>query len=114
MKRQNYGVFIGFFLFMVCCSLLTVGAAGSEQTMSEAENRMLQEKPRLSLATYQSGDYFQQYEAYLSDHIPGRAVFLQKAEWLKERIACQGGSLVQVVETTADVGVQQAGAVSIE
>lgn len=109
MKRQNYGVLIGFFLFMVCCSLLTVGAAGSEQTMSEAENRMLQEKPQLSLATYQSGDFFQQYEAYLSDHIPSRAVFLQKAEWLKERIACQGESPVQVVETTADVGVQQAG-----
>lgn len=107
MKKQNHGVLIGFLIFSVVCFFLTLGALGSDKTISEEENRMLQEKPQLSVDSYKSGEYFRQWESYLSDHIPGRAFFLAQAEKLKEVIAYQGESTAQVVETTADIGVQQ-------
>lgn len=107
MSKQNYGTLAGFFIFSLCCLLLLLGALCSEQTVSVQENRMLQDKPQLSVVSYTSGDYFQQYEAYLYDHVPGRALFLEKAERFKAMVAYQGDSTAQVVETTADVGVQQ-------
>ena len=106
--KNKTEILSGFLVLALCCTGLDIGAFFSEQTVSRQENRTLQVKPQLSVQSYLSGDYFRQWEEYLSDHVPGRALFLQAAETVEQAIAYSGkAASAQIVETTVDVGVQQ-------
>ena len=43
-----------------------------DKAMSENENRMLQQKPKLTLSAIADGSYMKKYETYLTDQFPGR------------------------------------------
>ena len=106
--KNKVEILSSFLVLALCCIGLDVGAFFSGQTVSQQENRTLQVKPQISVQSYLSGDYFRQWEDYLSDHVPGRALFLQAAETVEQTMAYSGkAASAQIVETTADVGVQQ-------
>lgn len=106
--KNKTEILSSFLVLALCCIGLDVGAFFSGQTVSQQENRTLQVRPQLSVQSYLSGDYFRQWEDYLSDHVPGRALFLQAAETVEQTMAYSGkAASAQIVETTADVGVQQ-------
>lgn len=106
--KKRIEILSGFLAVLLCCVVLDLGAVCSGETVSEQENRMLQARPQCSVQSYFSGEYFRQWEAYLSDHVPGRASFLQLAEKLEQAVADPRGlTSAQIVETTADMGGQQ-------
>lgn len=114
--KNKAEILSGFLVLAFCCVGLNVGALLSGQTVSQQENRTLQAKPQLSVQSYFSGDYFRQWESYCSDHVPGRTLFLQPAATVERAMGYSGrAASAQLIETKADVGVQQeAQAVSSE
>lgn len=73
MKKQNIVAAILF-----CGFILTIAAGyllpGSD--FSEMEKRYLAESPQFSWKTLSSGEWSRQAEDYLSDHVPGRNLFV--------------------------------------
>lgn len=65
-------------LFLIC--LLNIVWPSRE--FSEKENRMLEQKPELTLSSIESGRFMEQYESYQSDQIAGRDLWVQ----LKTRV----------------------------
>ena len=65
-------------LFLIC--LLNIVWPSRE--FSEKENRMLEQKPELTLSVIESGRFMEQYESYQSDQIAGRDLWVQ----LKTRV----------------------------
>ncbi len=65
-------------LFLIC--LLNIVWPSRE--FSEKENRMLEQKPELTLSGIESGRFMEQYESYQSDQIAGRDLWVQ----LKTRV----------------------------
>ena len=88
--KNKVEILSSFLVLALCCIGLDVGAFFSGQTVSQQENRTLQVKPQISVQSYLSGDYFRQWEDYLSDHVPGRALFLQAAETVEQTMAYSG------------------------
>lgn len=73
MRKHNV---IGAFLF---CGFLVIMAAGylfPKAAFSEMEKRYLAEAPKLSWETVFSGDWSSEAEEYLTDHVPGRNLFV--------------------------------------
>ena len=73
MKKNNVA---GAFLF---CGFLFIIAAGyllPKSDFSEMEKRYLAEAPVLSWKNVFSGDWSSEAEAYLTDHVPGRNLFV--------------------------------------
>lgn len=65
-------------LFLIC--LLNI--VWPSRDFSEKENRMLEQKPELTLSGIESGRFMEQYESYQSDQIAGRDLWVQ----LKTRV----------------------------
>lgn len=65
-------------LFLIC--LLNIVWPSRE--FSEKENRMLEQRPELTLSGIESGRFMEQYESYQSDQIAGRDLWVQ----LKTRV----------------------------
>ena len=64
---------------LFCLFLLGMAAAylfQPEKTFSEREKRYLAEKPALTAENILSGDWGEEAEAYLADHMPGRDFFV--------------------------------------
>lgn len=59
--------FLGM-LILFCLANLIFG----DRTFSEQENRVLRQKPEMTLASVKSGEYMDSYESYLSDQFAGR------------------------------------------
>ena len=60
-------------LFLVCFSLLTiVNLLKKDQSISEEENRILAEKPKITADSLLNGIYMERYEEYVSDQFAGR------------------------------------------
>lgn len=69
-KRQNKLVaflFLGMLGIICLINMIT-----KDKVFSVKENRMLQQKPVLSLASLESGRWMEQYETYVSDQFAGR------------------------------------------
>lgn len=78
-KQSNYGLIILFLMFISIIPILTVRGQNSET--SNIENRVLEPKPIMSKASLLSGEYFNDFEEYFSDHIIGRN------NWIKSHSA---------------------------
>ena len=65
-------------LFLICLSNIV----WPSREFSEKENRMLEQKPELTLSGIESGRFMEQYESYQSDQIAGRDLWVQ----LKTRV----------------------------
>ncbi len=64
-------LFCGFLFSMLALYLLL-----PEQTFSEKEKRYLEQKPQLTWESLSSGEFGEDVESYLADHIPGRDFFV--------------------------------------
>lgn len=64
-------LFCGFLFTMLALYLLL-----PEQTFSEKEKRYLEQKPQLTWESLSSGEFGEEVETYLADHIPGRDFFV--------------------------------------
>ena len=60
-------LFIGFLMLFCLVNVLV-----RDKEFSEKENRMLEQKPKLSWTGIESGRYMKQYESYKSDQFAGR------------------------------------------
>ena len=65
-------MFLG--ILLVVCALNLVWP---DREFSESENRMLEQRPELSLSGVESGRYMEQYETYQADQIAGRDLWVQ-------------------------------------
>ena len=61
---------VAFAAFLALHTILFVLAP--DKTMSENENRTLQQKPKLTLSAIADGSFMKKYETYLTDQFPGR------------------------------------------
>lgn len=57
---------------LVLCALLISYTFRQDKKMSEAENRMLEQKPKLTLSAVFDGSYMKKFESWLSDQFPFR------------------------------------------
>ena len=73
MKKHNL---IGVLLFCGFLAAISAGYLLPKSDFSEMEKRYLAEAPELRWETVISGDWSSQAEEYLSDHIPGRNLFV--------------------------------------
>lgn len=63
---------IGFIFCLILAVTPIILFIIPDKTMSQSENRMLQQKPVLNLATLADGSFMDKFEAYLSDQFPFR------------------------------------------
>lgn len=66
-KRMAAFMFGGILVFICLVNLVK-----RDRTFSEKENRMLEQKPKATLAGIESGRFMDQYESYKSDQFAGR------------------------------------------
>ena len=69
MRLQNI-LMRGFVLLLVCFVLLNIVRRDVE--FSEAENRMLAQKPKFSIESVMNGKFMSEFESYISDQFLGR------------------------------------------
>lgn len=81
-KKAIALLFLGVMGFIVLINLLT-----GDKEFSEKENRMLEQKPQLTLSGIESGRFMDQYESYKSDQFAGRNLWVA----LKTRIDLLAG-----------------------
>ena len=81
MKRFGKVLFIALFLGMIFVIPLATKLQKNE-VISQFENRKLAEAPKLTKAGLLSGEYFGQWETYLSDHIFGRNLWIKAYTYL--------------------------------
>ena len=74
-KQSNYMLIILFLMFIFTIPILTVKNRNTET--SNIENRTLAEKPVMTKASLLSGEYFNDFEEYFSDHIIGRNTWIK-------------------------------------
>lgn len=58
-----------------------------ENEVSESENRLLAEKPRLTLKSLFGGEYDDKLEDYLSDHFPGRDTAIEISRFVSDSVS---------------------------
>lgn len=63
---------VGKLFILVLFIFLIVNAAVPDRKVSEEENRVLSDRPALSMATVMNGDFMEQWETYQNDQFVGR------------------------------------------
>ena len=63
--------------FAMILAIMAVGIVQKDKTYSSAENRMLQEFPKLSVKRLLNGKFQKKYETYLSDQFPQRDLWVK-------------------------------------
>ncbi len=71
--------------FAMILAIMAVGIVQKDKTYSSAENRMLQEFPKLSVKRLLNGKFQKKYETYLSDQFPQRDLWV-KFQTTAERV----------------------------
>ena len=72
MKKITIIVFLLMIYGLFGLTLLT-----KDKGFSETENRILQEKPDITVEKYFNGEYAKEYEEYVKDQFPGRDAFVK-------------------------------------
>lgn len=82
MKKASHLCFLAvFFLVLLAVPLLILSHGAKGQT-SYYENRTLSAKPLPEKESILSGDYFSQWDAWLTDHVAGRERLLKLNTWI--------------------------------
>ena len=87
-KKRRVDTFLGK-LFIICMLLIIIGnLLMPNKEKSEQENRMLAQRPKLTVSSLISGSFMEQYENYQTDQFIGRNA------WIKLKVALNrlGGS----------------------
>lgn len=90
-KKRRVDTFLGK-LFIICMLLIIIGnLLIPNKEKSEQENRMLAQRPKLTVSSLISGNFMEQYENYQTDQFIGRNT------WIKLKVALNrfGGSKVE-------------------
>lgn len=83
--HSNTFAMVIFFIFFVIISIfLIVSIFAPEKTVSERENRTLQEFPTPSISTVFNGTFIKDFENHYSDTFPLRNFFLDVNDGLKK------------------------------
>lgn len=93
------------FCFLLCIGVfLIVNTLVPSRKISQTENRVLTQRPRLSVASLQTGTFMEQYETYLSDQFVGRdfwenlSISLKRIGGCRENNGVYLGSKNQLME----------------
>lgn len=89
-KKQNWTV-ISLFLVMIF-GLTAATLLRPDSEFSEKENRVLAQKPKLSVDSYFSGEFSKDYETYMTDQ------FLFRDQWIQMKTAVERASLKQEIK----------------
>lgn len=110
-SRLLTGLFCAFLGGICAVSLLL-----PKEEFSQLENRYLQKPPRLTLQTLKSGEFMEDAEDYVSDHIVGRDFWVALKSW-SERLSgkqenngvyfAQDNTLINRVETPDPAKLEQ-------
>lgn len=68
---------VGLLFFILLSGFTLVNFFSKDKTYSEKENRMLAQKPQVTIESIADGRYMKQYEEYRSDQFAGRNVWVQ-------------------------------------
>ena len=71
-KKSRIDNIIGLLFILILFVFMIINVVVPDREMSEKENRMLAERPALSMGTVMNGDFMEQWENYQSDQFAGR------------------------------------------
>nr|WP_296262795.1 DHHW family protein [uncultured Merdimonas sp.] len=81
-RKRNRKIWMAKMFLGVLLVICLLNLVWPDAEFSETENRMLEQKPSLTLSGIESGRFMEQYESYQSDQIAGRDLWVQ----LKTRV----------------------------
>lgn len=76
-KKRNRNVWMAKMFLGVLLVICLLNLVWPDAEFSETENRMLAQKPSLTLSGIESGRFMEQYESYQSDQMVGRNLWVQ-------------------------------------
>ena len=71
-RKSRIEKIIGLLFILILFVFMVINIAVPDREMSEKENRMLAERPSLTMGTVMNGDFMEQWENYQSDQFAGR------------------------------------------
>ena len=88
-RKKKRNRMLSVVAFVVLTALLLAGGyelllSPDGPVFSEDENRMLAERPRISLSALLDGSFMDGTERYLADHFPGRMVIIRSQQALRQ------------------------------
>ena len=83
---KRYSIFLSALFCAFLGGVAVLSLLLPDKSFSPLENRYLQNPPKLSLETLGSGEFMEDAEKYVSDHIAGRAVWVAAKAW-SERLS---------------------------
>jgi len=104
MKKLHFDT-VAFLLIIFLLGLANILNFNKPQ-VSELENRKLKEKPKLTLSTFLSGDYFREYEDYYSDTFILRDWMVRSSRDIRRAMSL-GHSDVELIVTHEPGQVQE-------
>ena len=110
-KKSRIDNIIGLLFILILFVFMIINVVVPDREMSEKENRMLAERPALSMGTVMNGDFMEQWENYQSDQFAGRdfwrgvKVFLDRLGGARMENGVyigKGGQLLEEIEVPDD------------
>ncbi|MEA4932418.1 MAG: hypothetical protein VB071_02330, partial [Lawsonibacter sp.] len=83
---KKYSLFLTVLFCAYIGGMMVVSLLLPKQEFSPLENRYLQKPPAFSVASLQSGQFMEDAEQYVSDHIAGRDLWVALKAW-SERLS---------------------------
>ena len=110
-RKSRIEKIIGLLFILILFVFMVINIAVPDREMSEKENRMLAERPSLTMGTVMNGDFMEQWENYQSDQFAGRdfwrgvKVFLDRLGGARMENGVyigKGGQLLEEIEVPDD------------
>ena len=110
-RKSRIEKIIGLLFILILFVFMVINIAVPDREMSEKENRMLAERPSLTMGTVMNGDFMEQWENYQSDQFAGRdfwrgvKIFLDRLGGARMENGVyigKGGQLLEEIEVPDD------------
>lgn len=110
-RKSRIEKIIGLLFILILFVFMVINIVVPDREMSEKENRMLAERPSLTMGTVMNGDFMEQWENYQSDQFAGRdfwrgvKVFLDRLGGARMENGVyigKGGQLLEEIEVPDD------------
>ena len=110
-RKSRIEKIIGLLFILILFVFMVINIAVPDREMSEKENRMLAERPSLTMGTVMNGDFMEQWENYQSDQFAGRdfwrgvKIFLDRLGGARMENGVyigKGGPLLEEIEVPDD------------
>ncbi len=77
MNKKSTDTILGLCFIAVLAGVFLCNLFSSDQSFSEEENRVLQDKPTFTFSSYVEGRYEKKLESYVNDQFPARNTFIK-------------------------------------